>query len=254
MITDQREETLREVCALGNIKAAQHFANSGVNLNSQNQMNGWCALHWASHRGHVNVVRLLLSNGANPNVKTHKDQTALDLARDKHPEIVSLLEPVTTVNDGSNQAKSEPTLPIVPRYLKEPDLEKSWLLPDEFSEARIENVVRQHQARKDMEQPSQPQQQQQQQQMKPSTVEEREILVYLGKRNDESIMGSVFLKNESIDASVASIKQELDGLPNNFGLARNNGKMTIPINSKQMDKPLLDIFRGEDDVLVIIPK
>lgn len=41
MITDQREETLREVCALGNIKAAQHFANSGVNLNSQNKMNGW---------------------------------------------------------------------------------------------------------------------------------------------------------------------------------------------------------------------
>ncbi|KAJ8652445.1 hypothetical protein O0I10_011912 [Lichtheimia ornata] len=254
MITDQREETLREVCALGNIKAAQHFANSGVNLNSQNKMNGWCALHWASHRGHVNVVRLLLSNGADPNVKTHKDQTALDLARDKHPEIVSLLEPVTsTGGDDTNQAKPEPALPIVPRYLKEPDLEKSWLLPDEFSEARIENVVRQHQARKDMEQPPQPQQQQQQQQSNTSAAE-KEILVYLGNRNDESIMGSVFLKNESIDASLASIKQELDGLPENFVLGRNNGKMTIPINSKQMDKPLLDIFRGEEDVLVIIPK
>lgn len=50
------------------------------------------------------------------------------------------------------------------------------------------------------------------------------------------------------------IYQELDGLPENFGLARNNGKVTIPINAKQMEKPLLDIFRGEDDVLVIIPK
>lgn len=220
------------------------------------------------------MVRLLLSNGADPNVKTHKDQTALDLARDKHPEIVSLLEPVTsTGSDDTNQAKPEPALPIVPRYLKEPDLEKSWLLPDEFSEARIENVVRQHQARKDMEQPPQPQQQQQQQQSNTSAAE-KEILVYLGNRNDESIMGSVFLKNESIDASLASIKQvrvcislarwiwctyhcmyqELDGLPENFVLGRNNGKMTIPINSKQMDKPLLDIFRGEDDVLVIIPK
>lgn len=153
------------------------------------------------------MVRLLLSNGADPNVKTHKDQTALDLARDKHPEIVSLLEPVTsTGGDDTNQAKPEPALPIVPRYLKEPDLEKSWLLPDEFSEARIENVVRQHQARKDMEQPPQPQQQQQQQQSNTSAAE-KEILVYLGNRNDESIMGSVFLKNESIDASLASIKQ-----------------------------------------------
>lgn len=229
------------------------FANSGVNLNSQNKMNGWCALHWASHRGHVNVVRLLLSNGANPNVKTHKDQTALDLARDKYPEIVSLLEPVTTT---SSQANPEPALPIVPKYLKEPDLEKSWLLPDEFSEARIENVVRQHQAQKDLEQSPAPQQQQQQQQQQSnsSAVAEKEILVYLGSRSDDSIMGSVFLKNESIDASVASIKQELDGLPENFGLARNNGKVTIPISAKQMEKPLLDIFRGEDDVLVIIPK
>lgn len=156
------------------------------------------------------MVRLLLSNGADPNVKTNKNQTALDLARDKHPEIVSLLEPVTSTggDDDTNQAKPEPALPIVPRYLKEPDLEKSWLLPDEFSEARIENVVRQHQARKDMEQPpSQPPQQQQQQQQSNSSAAEKEILVYLGNRNDESIMGSVFLKNESIDASLASIKQ-----------------------------------------------
>lgn len=84
-------------------------------------------------------------------------------------------------------------------------MEKSWLLPDEFSEARIENVVRQHQAQKDLEQSPAPQQQQQQ--SNSSAVAEKEILVYLGSRSDDSIMGSVFLKNESIDASVASIKQ-----------------------------------------------
>lgn len=41
MISDQREEGLREVCALGNIKAVQHYIQAGVNLNSQNKMNGW---------------------------------------------------------------------------------------------------------------------------------------------------------------------------------------------------------------------
>jgi hypothetical protein len=41
MFYDEREDTLREVAALGNIKAVQHFAHSGVNLNSQNKMNGW---------------------------------------------------------------------------------------------------------------------------------------------------------------------------------------------------------------------
>ena len=41
MFGDEREETLREVAALGNTRAIQHFAKSGVNLNSQNKMNGW---------------------------------------------------------------------------------------------------------------------------------------------------------------------------------------------------------------------
>ena len=41
MYGDEREETLREVSALGNVKAVQHFAKSGVNLDAQNKMNGW---------------------------------------------------------------------------------------------------------------------------------------------------------------------------------------------------------------------
>lgn len=38
---DEREHTLREVAALGNIKAVLQLAHSGVNVNSQNAMNGW---------------------------------------------------------------------------------------------------------------------------------------------------------------------------------------------------------------------
>lgn len=39
--SDEREHTLREVAALGNVKATVQLAHSGVNLNSQNVMNGW---------------------------------------------------------------------------------------------------------------------------------------------------------------------------------------------------------------------
>jgi hypothetical protein len=45
----------------------------------------------------------------------------------------------------------------------------------------------------------------------------------------------------------------LDGLPETFNVSRHNGKINIPINPKQLSKRLLDIFRGEDDVLVVIP-
>lgn len=41
MFTDEREDTLREVAALGNIKAVLHFSHSGVNINAQHKMNGW---------------------------------------------------------------------------------------------------------------------------------------------------------------------------------------------------------------------
>ncbi|KAI7858775.1 ankyrin repeat-containing domain protein [Circinella umbellata] len=242
MFGDEREETLREVAALGNTRAVQHFAKSGVNLNSQNKMNGWTALHWASHRGQEDVVRVLLQNGADPNIKTNKGQTALDLAA--KPSIQSMFGDVTEKGAGP-----EPELSITPTYIKEPDLEKSWLHPDEFSESKVENVLRKHLAEQDPSPQSPPVKQQ-----KLDDEEEKEILVYLKSRSDETILGSVFLKNESIESSMNAVRQELDGLPKDFSLARNNGKVTIPINTKQMDKRLLDIFRGDDDVLIIVPK
>jgi hypothetical protein len=105
------------------------------------------ALHWASHRGQEDVVRLLLSNGADVTIKTNKGQTALDLCtNDKYPTIQSILE---AQHVERTTAGPEPAMSIVPAYMKEPDLEKSWLLPDEFSENKVERVIRQETA-KDM--------------------------------------------------------------------------------------------------------
>lgn len=104
-------------------------------------------LHWASHRGQEDIVRLLLSNGADVTIKTNKGQTALDLcSNDKYPAIQSILE---SQHVERTAAGPEPTISIVPAYMKEPDLEKSWLLPDEFSENKVERVIRQETA-KDM--------------------------------------------------------------------------------------------------------
>jgi hypothetical protein len=38
-------------------------------------------------------------------------------------------------------------------------------------------------------------------------IEEKEILVYLSTRQDENILGSVFLKNESIETAIEEIKK-----------------------------------------------
>ncbi|OBZ87536.1 Ankyrin repeat domain-containing protein 40 [Choanephora cucurbitarum] len=246
---DEREHTLREVAALGNIKATLHLAHSGVNVNSQNAMNGWTALHWAAHRGHEHVVTALLRSGADPLIKTQKGQTALDLAA-HHPPVIEILQTAVSESDAAILVGPEPSLPIVPTYLSNPDLEKTWLMPDEFSENKIENVVRKQTAAEAVNNNTTTTHS-----SAPSVShQEKEVLVYLSKREDENILGSVFLRNESIEKAVEAIKEELDGLPENFTLARHNGKISIPINTKQMSKQLLDIFRGEEDALVIVPQ
>ena len=40
----------------------------------------------------------------------------------------------------------EPALPIMPTYMQNPDLEKTWLLPEEFSENKVENILRKQKA------------------------------------------------------------------------------------------------------------
>ena len=35
----------------------------GVNVNSQHDINGWTALHWAAKRNHLNIVNLLCNHG-----------------------------------------------------------------------------------------------------------------------------------------------------------------------------------------------
>ncbi|KAL9550806.1 hypothetical protein MBANPS3_004550 [Mucor bainieri] len=257
---DEREHTLREVAALGNIKATLHLAHAGVNLNSQNAMNGWTALHWAAHRGHEHVVTALLRSGADPLIKTQKGQTALDLAANHEAAAAVLRAAVGDKVDVS--VGPEPALPIVPTYMQNPDLEKTWLLPEEFSENKVENILRKQKAAELVKNPDQ--------EVSPSApttasasvptststsapaAEEREVLVYLSNRQDDSLLGSVYLQNQSIETAIEDIKKELDGLPDAFTVSRHNGKVSIPINPKQMSKRLLDIFRNEEDVLIVV--
>ncbi|KAG1460545.1 hypothetical protein G6F56_005925 [Rhizopus delemar] len=244
MFTDEREDTLREVAALGNIKAVLHFSHSGVNINAQHKMNGWTALHWAAHRGHEQVITALLKSGADPLIQTNKGQTAFDLAVN-HQQCAAIL--TRAMGEKAHVAVGpEPELPILPTYMKNPDLEKTWLLPDEFTENRFENVLRKQQAQQaSVQDPSQSEK---------LTSEEKEILVYLSARKEDCLLGSVYLSNQSIERVIEEIKNEIDGLPDNFGVVRHNGKVSIPINQKQMSKNLFELFRSVEDVLIVVPQ
>ncbi|KAM9843979.1 ankyrin repeat domain-containing protein 40 [Aulostomus maculatus] len=108
------QERLREASAIGDIDEVRTLVESGVNVNSQNEINGWTCLHWACKRNHKHIVSYLLSCGADKEILTAKDELASQLT--SKPEIKRLLgvevEEVPEVK--------EPELPIIPNYLANP--------------------------------------------------------------------------------------------------------------------------------------
>ncbi|KAM3864195.1 ankyrin repeat domain-containing protein 40 [Diretmus argenteus] len=108
------QERLREASAIGDIDEVRALVESGVNVNSQNEINGWTCLHWACKRNHKHIVSYLLNSGADRDVLTAKEELASQLT--SKPEIKQMLgvevEEVPEVK--------EPELPYIPNYLNNP--------------------------------------------------------------------------------------------------------------------------------------
>ncbi|XP_008327958.1 ankyrin repeat domain-containing protein 40 isoform X2 [Cynoglossus semilaevis] len=108
------QERLREASAIGDIDEVRTLVESGVNVNSQNEINGWTCLHWACKRNHKHIVSYLLSCGADKEILTAKDELASQLT--SKPEIKRLLG----VEVEDMPEVKEPELPIIPNYLSNP--------------------------------------------------------------------------------------------------------------------------------------
>ncbi|KAM7386721.1 hypothetical protein PAMA_009374 [Pampus argenteus] len=108
------QERLREASAIGDIDEVRTLVESGVNVNSQNEINGWTCLHWACKRNHKHIVSYLLSCGADKEILTAKDELASQLT--SKPEIKRLLG----VEAEEGPEFKEPELPIIPNYLSNP--------------------------------------------------------------------------------------------------------------------------------------
>ncbi|XP_071493487.1 ankyrin repeat domain-containing protein 40-like [Diadema antillarum] len=109
------EEKLRESSSIGDRDGIEDCLGQGADVNSQNKMNGWTALHWASKRGHPTIVRYLLSRGADVSIATQKGELAVQLTDSE--DVRNIL--AGTSEPGSAVIKTE-ALPITPNYLKNP--------------------------------------------------------------------------------------------------------------------------------------
>lgn len=62
---------------------AKMLIEAGLDLNTQSKSSGWTMLMWASYRGDIDMVNLLLEKGADPAIKGKDGNNALDLAKRK---------------------------------------------------------------------------------------------------------------------------------------------------------------------------
>ncbi|XP_066140522.1 ankyrin repeat domain-containing protein 40-like [Euwallacea fornicatus] len=133
MATNILEEKLREASCVGDIEAVQVLLSQNVNLNSQNPVNGWTALHWACKRGNEKVARLLLNHGADKNVRNFKGEIPSDICI--YLAINELLGAVVTKDNKEHQgddyefvpnyirnAPLNPQVDVGPAGIKQPDL------------------------------------------------------------------------------------------------------------------------------------
>ncbi|XP_059413545.1 ankyrin repeat domain-containing protein 40-like isoform X1 [Carassius carassius] len=124
------QERLREASAIGDIEEVKTLVESGVNINSQNEINGWTCLHWACKRNHKHIVTYLLNAGADKDILTAKEELAVQLT--SKPEIRRLLG----VEEEDVPEVKEPELPIIPNYLSNPPFLYSKMDNDSLSIAQ----------------------------------------------------------------------------------------------------------------------
>jgi len=120
MTNPELEEKLREAACFGDIDGVKDLISKGVNVNSQHDINGWTALHWAAKRNHLNIVNLLCNHGADKSISTNKGEMPAQLTSEGVIKVLlsANLNKATT----PKVVKKEENLAITPNYIRSPPL------------------------------------------------------------------------------------------------------------------------------------
>ena len=96
------KETLHDACDKGDIETVKQHLASGADVNAKDDAFRATPLNWAAFGGHKEIVELLISEGADMNVKCSNQNTPLDVAiKYKRTEIAVILR-----KHGARQVKN----------------------------------------------------------------------------------------------------------------------------------------------------
>lgn len=101
------EESLREVACLGDLQKLKMLIGAGANLNSQNLVNGWTALHWAAKRNHVDIVSFLLDCGASSSIASYNGEMPANVSTSREIKELLLKDKQSTENDNFDKGTAK---------------------------------------------------------------------------------------------------------------------------------------------------
>lgn len=77
----------------GNPRVGSALVDCNADVNHQDKYGQTALMHCAFHRNHIDLAKLLLSSGANPDIRNNKDHTAFDIAKSlENVNFCSLIE------------------------------------------------------------------------------------------------------------------------------------------------------------------
>jgi ankyrin repeat protein len=97
-------------CNSNNYDRVKHYIDIGEDINKSDVV-GWTSLHIASHEGYIDIIKLLLENNCNMNLKTVGNKTALYISLYRGQDMITNI----LINKGANCYLSDDQLPYIPR-------------------------------------------------------------------------------------------------------------------------------------------
>lgn len=95
----------------GNLDKVKQYVEYNFDVNRKDNENQQTLLQYAAVHGHFNIVKLLLNNGADPNIReTNSENAYLAAKRMGYSQVVELLEPITKVKTRSSKSNSSSNL------------------------------------------------------------------------------------------------------------------------------------------------
>lgn len=151
-IIPARASEIHDSVSMGELAEVKRLISANPNLLEAKDLKGRTPLHLAAFWGEKDIVKFLMSKGANAQARDKSGKTPLDIAREKgYKEVAQIIEnppsasdsPTVTTSGESSSSGSEPKKAVADffSYLQNKEYQGAWNILTEKSRRRICELI-----------------------------------------------------------------------------------------------------------------